>query len=90
MKIRHLPRHCCPVLDNVGSVRLASLEYYTMSMETTLYSVYANRSCIQISCTYYYLNDTELTVKKCAQYHAVINLLLLLHLPNPFNTNFAA
>ena len=32
MQIRHLPRHCCPVLDNVGSIRLASLEYYTMSM----------------------------------------------------------
>ena len=32
MQIRHLPRHCCPVLDNVGGIRLASLEYYTMSM----------------------------------------------------------
>ena len=35
MQIRHLPRHCCPVLDNVGNIRLASLEYYTMSMVTT-------------------------------------------------------
>ena len=32
MQIRHLPRHCCPVLDNVGNIRLSSLEYYTMSM----------------------------------------------------------
>ena len=29
MQIRHLPRHCCPVLDNVGNIRLASVEYYT-------------------------------------------------------------
>ena len=35
MQIRHLPRHCCPVLDNGGSIRLASLEYYTMSMDET-------------------------------------------------------
>ena len=40
MQIRHLPRHCCPVLDNVGNIRLASLEYYTMSMRTTLSSVF--------------------------------------------------
>ena len=37
MQIRHLPRHCCPVLDNVGSIRLASLEYYTISMGSTVY-----------------------------------------------------
>ena len=36
MQIRHLPRHCCPVLDNVGNIRLASLEYYTMSMYSTI------------------------------------------------------
>ena len=32
MQIRHLPRHCCPALDNVSSIGLASLEYYTMSV----------------------------------------------------------
>ena len=39
MLIRHLPRHCCPVLDNVGGIRLASLEYYTMSMSGMLASL---------------------------------------------------
>ena len=36
MQIRHLPRHCCPVLDNVGGIRLASLESYTMSMRVAV------------------------------------------------------
>ena len=39
MQIRHLPRHCCPVLDNVDNIRLASLEYYTMSMLPIMYLI---------------------------------------------------
>ena len=50
IKIRHLPHHCCPVLDNVGNIRLASLEYYTMSMHRPIQLMH---TCLIISVNIY-------------------------------------